>query len=218
MATNSILVTQALPVLNWPTPAAIPVNTALSGIQLDATASFQGSTLPGTFAYRPAAGTSFPTAGIYTLNVTFTPQDTMNFSTATASVQIVVGSSGASSVGGSPYYSTGDCCFFSQLTPYTVTVGGAAIAPTGNVTVTFAGQIIGNGTLVAGSGASSSVLLNLNSSYLTPGNNTVTLKYWAIRIMCPAATRPTYLCAAPRSLTIRPPWAAVLPPRSLHVR
>ena len=55
-ATNSILVTQATPVLTWPTPAAIPVNTPLTSTQLDATASFQGSSLPGTFSYNPAAG------------------------------------------------------------------------------------------------------------------------------------------------------------------
>ena len=78
---------------------------------------------------------------------------------------------------GSSVYSSGDCCFFSQMTPYTVSVGGNTIAPTGNVSVSFAGHPIGSGTLVPGSGGTSSVLLNLNSSYFIPGNNNVTLNY-----------------------------------------
>ena len=174
--TNSIVVTQATPVLNWPTPAAIPVGTALSGIQLDATASFQGATLPGTFTYTPPSGTVL-SAGTHTLSVLFTPTDNVDFTTATATVQIVVGSTGSSGVSGSALFPSGDCCFFSQPTPYAVTVSGSTAAPTGNVTVVFNGQTLGSGTLVPGSGASSSVTLNLISSYFTPGNNTVTLNY-----------------------------------------
>ena len=50
-ATNSIVVTKATPIINWPTPAAISVGTALSGTQLDATATFQGAPLAGTYTY-----------------------------------------------------------------------------------------------------------------------------------------------------------------------
>ena len=41
----------------------------------------------------------------------------------------------------------------------------------------FNGQTLGSGTLVPGSGATSTATLNLISSYFTPGNNTVTLNY-----------------------------------------
>ena len=175
-ANNSIVVTKATPVLNWPTPAAIAVGTPLSGTQLDATATFQGATLPGTFTYTPPAGTML-SAGTHTLSVLFTPTNTTDFTTATATVQIVVGTTGSSGVSGSPVFSSGDCCFFSQPTPYAITVSGSTAAPTGTVNVVFNGQTLGSGTLVPGSGASSSVTLYLISSYFTPGNNTVTLNY-----------------------------------------
>jgi len=57
---------QTVPTVTWPTPAPIGYGTALSTIQLDATAS-----VPGTFAYSPASGT-IPATGTDTLSVTFT--------------------------------------------------------------------------------------------------------------------------------------------------
>ncbi len=174
--------TKATPIINWPTPAAIPVGTALSSTQLDATATFQGATLPGTFTYTvlpantPAQGAVLA-AGTYTLQVVFTPTNTTDFTTATATVQIVVGSTGSTGISGSPVFPSGDCCFFSQPTPYAITVSGSTAAPTGTVNVVFNGQTLGTGTLTPGSGASSSATLYLTSSYFTPGNNTVTLNY-----------------------------------------
>jgi hypothetical protein len=179
---TTIVVKKATPVLNWPTPAAIPTGTALSSTQLDATASFQGSSLPGTFFYtvppsnRSAQGVVL-TPGTHTLKVVFTPTDTTDFTTATTTVQIVVGNTGSTGVSGSPVYSSSDCCFFSQPTPYTVTVSGSTVAPTGTVAATFSGHSIGSGTLVAGSGTSSTATLMLSSIYFVPGNNTITLNY-----------------------------------------
>jgi hypothetical protein len=66
------------------TPAAITYGTALSGTQLDATAS-----VPGTFAYAPAAGTALA-AGTQTLSVTFTSTDTTDYAMATGTVSLVV--------------------------------------------------------------------------------------------------------------------------------
>jgi hypothetical protein len=45
--------------------------------------------VPGTFAYSPAAGTILP-VGTNTLNVTLTPTDAANYTTAGASVALVV--------------------------------------------------------------------------------------------------------------------------------
>ena len=50
-STTTLTVAQATPVITWPTPAGITYGAALSGSQLDATSS-----VPGTFAYTPAAG------------------------------------------------------------------------------------------------------------------------------------------------------------------
>jgi len=78
------IVPQTVPVITWAAPAAITYGTALSSAQLDAT-----STVQGTFAYTPAAGTVL-TAGTQTLSVTFTPTDQVDYTTASSTVQITV--------------------------------------------------------------------------------------------------------------------------------
>ena len=85
-ATSSVQLTvnKATPVITWPTPAPVAYGTALSSIQLDATAN-----VPGTFAYSPVTGTILST-GTNTLNVIFTPNDTADYTTANASVSLVV--------------------------------------------------------------------------------------------------------------------------------
>jgi len=80
----SITVNKAVPTISWPTPAPITYGTPLSATQLDATTS-----VPGTFAYSPVAGT-IPSVGTHTLKVTFTPTDTSDYLTATASVTLIV--------------------------------------------------------------------------------------------------------------------------------
>jgi hypothetical protein len=83
-ASVSLTVNKATPTLSWPTPASIASGTALSATQLDATAQ-----VAGTFAYNPPSGTVL-SAGAHTLAVTFTPADTADYTTATASVQLTV--------------------------------------------------------------------------------------------------------------------------------
>jgi hypothetical protein len=75
---------QATPTLTWSTPAAITYGTALSATQLTATAS-----VAGAFTYTPAAGNVL-TAGTHTLSVSFTPTDNADYTTATATVVLVV--------------------------------------------------------------------------------------------------------------------------------
>ncbi len=79
-----LVVTRAPTVITWPTPAAIPVGTALSGQQLNATAN-----IPATPVYTPPAGTVLST-GTHTLSVTFTPADTTDYAPATQQVSLAV--------------------------------------------------------------------------------------------------------------------------------
>jgi hypothetical protein len=83
-ATVTLTVTQATPTITWATPAPIAYGTPLSATQLNATAS-----VPGAFVYTPPAGTVLA-AGAQTLSVTFTPTDTVNYTTATATVTLTV--------------------------------------------------------------------------------------------------------------------------------
>ena len=91
-ASVSINVTQSTPTITWSNPANITYGTPLSSTQLDANASntVSGDTVPGTFAYTPPSGTVFESVGTQILSTTFTPTDTANYTTASASVLINV--------------------------------------------------------------------------------------------------------------------------------
>ncbi|UWZ85853.1 hypothetical protein [Occallatibacter riparius] len=99
-ATNTITVNKATPEIVWSTPAAVTVGAVLGSSQLNATATFGGASIPGTFTYSPAAGTVMDAAGNRTLSVTFAPTDATDFNSATGTVTLVVNASG-----GSPAYS-----------------------------------------------------------------------------------------------------------------
>ena len=83
--TTSINVDQATPVITWTNPSQIVVGTALSANQLDATSS-----VPGTFSYTPALGTVLHAGQGQVLFTSFTPTDTTDYQTTTATVTINV--------------------------------------------------------------------------------------------------------------------------------
>jgi Flp pilus assembly CpaE family ATPase len=83
-AAVSLTVSKATPVITWTTPAPITYGAALNATQLNATAS-----VPGMFAYTPAAGV-VPTAGVQTLLVTFTPTDAEDYATEQATVSLTI--------------------------------------------------------------------------------------------------------------------------------
>jgi hypothetical protein len=83
---TTITLTNIAPTLTWSNPANIIYGTALGAAQLDATAS-----VPGIFAYTPASRTVLKAGNTQSLSVTFTPTDTIDYSTVTKSVSINVG-------------------------------------------------------------------------------------------------------------------------------
>src|ERR1051326_2617762 len=80
----------AYPTVSWPTPTDIVYGTTLSGSQLNATANYASTNVPGTFTYTPAAGTLLSAGDSQTLSVTFTPTDTASFLAVTRTVTINV--------------------------------------------------------------------------------------------------------------------------------
>ncbi len=125
---------QATPTITWTAPPAITYGTALSGTQLNATAS-----VPGTFVYSPAAGAVLG-AGTQTLSVTFTPTDPTDYTTATASVSLVVNQATPSITWPTPAAIT-----------YGTALGAMQLNATANVPGTFvyspaAGTVLGAGT------------------------------------------------------------------------
>jgi hypothetical protein len=83
-ATVSLVVNQAAPIISWAPPAPITYGTALSAAQLNA-----ASNVAGAFIYSPAAGTVL-NAGTQILSATFTPADATDYSTAIATVTLMV--------------------------------------------------------------------------------------------------------------------------------
>jgi hypothetical protein len=81
----NINVSQAEPVITWNNPANIVYGTTLSNSQLNATANVNGA-----FSYSPAAGAKLEAGNNQTLSVTFTPNDTKNYTSASAQVNINV--------------------------------------------------------------------------------------------------------------------------------
>jgi sugar lactone lactonase YvrE len=82
--TVSLTVSKAALAITWTAPASISYGVPLSATQLNASA-----TVPGTFVYSPAIGTVLG-AGPQTLSVTFTPTDSVDYSSTTQTVSLTV--------------------------------------------------------------------------------------------------------------------------------
>ena len=118
-STVSLTVNKATPTLTWATPSTITYGTALSATQLNA-----ASSLPGSFSYSPASGTT-PSAGTQTLSVTFTPTDATNTNSVTGTVSLVVNKATPT---------------LTWATPGTITSGTALSATQLNATSSVAGS------------------------------------------------------------------------------
>jgi hypothetical protein len=86
----SLVVNKATPAITWATPAPAFYGNPLNGSVLDATAN-----TPGTFVYNPPAGPPLP-VGNHLLTVSFTPTDTVDYTTATDSVNYQIFQAGTS--------------------------------------------------------------------------------------------------------------------------
>jgi VCBS repeat-containing protein len=92
-ASDLFRIAKATPLITWPPPAPITYGTALGATQLNATASFNGQTVPGSFTYTPAAGTVLDAGPDQVLSADFAPAAAGNFNS-------VVGTTVLISVGG----------------------------------------------------------------------------------------------------------------------
>ena len=162
---------QTIPAITWPTPAVITYGTALSAAQLNAT-----STVAGTFAYSPAAGTVL-TAGTQTLSVTFTPTDTTNYTTATQTASLTVNPAAPAVI---------------WPTPAAITYGTALSAAQLNATSTVAGTFVytpAAGTmLTAGTQTLSVTFTPSDTTNYTTATQTVSL---TVNPAAPAVNWPT---------------------------
>jgi hypothetical protein len=87
---HSFAVAKADPRLDWSTPAAVAQGAVLGADQLDASATFGGAALAGSYLYTPGTGAALPRAGVTELTVRFTPADSANFNAAEGRVALEV--------------------------------------------------------------------------------------------------------------------------------
>jgi hypothetical protein len=162
--TRSFTIAKATPVITWTAPADIVYGTALSGAQLNATASVAGS-----FVYTPSAGTVLSAGAGQTLRVDFTPTDTGNYTMTTHTVAItvtratptVVVTGGTFAYDGQPHAASG----------YAYGLGGVADVLSPALTFTYNGS--GTAPVAAGTYAVVGSFAG-NSNYL-PATNSATL-------------------------------------------
>ena len=132
--TQTLVVNKATPAITWATPAAINYGTALSGTQLDASAS-----VGGTFAYSPASGTVLA-VGSHTLSVAFTPTDSADYSTATATVTLTVNKATPTITWTTPAAITYGTALSGTQLDASATVGGTFVYSPASGTVLAAGS------------------------------------------------------------------------------
>jgi len=159
VASDNVIFQQP-PAITWATPAPIAFGTALSGTQLNAS-----SPIAGSFSYTPAAGTVL-SIGAHTLTATFTPTDTVDYTTSTASVSITVIPATPSIT----LISSVNAVFLSNPVTFTATVTASATAPTGTVVFYDGATQIGSGTIASGVAA-------ITTSALVVGVHSITATY-----------------------------------------
>ena len=159
--------TPVTPTISWSNPAPIAYFTPLSGTQLDAAAvsTVGGSTVTvgGTFAYTPPAGTLLP-AGTHTLSAKFTPSDSTDYTTATATVQIVVLGPGVTVIGTQLY------CVGGNNTNDQVLVNPVGKSNTGSTGIKFQASLNGVNTQTTYSQSFTSI-----NVFLQGGNENIQL-------------------------------------------
>jgi hypothetical protein len=129
-ALAQIVINKAAPVLQWNAPADIVFGTPLGAAQLNAAASFEGASLPGTFTYVPGPGSVLNAGAGQALSADFAPADSTNFTAATIGVTLNV-------LKATP--------FFSDLTSPTIAFGTAATVLSGRIA---AGGLIPSGAVM----------------------------------------------------------------------
>lgn len=152
--------TQGPAPIHWPTPSAITYGTPLGSAQLNASSAAAGS-----FSYSPAAGTA-PVAGTQTLTATFTPSDTTDYITTTATVSLLVNK-------GTPVNSLTSSApdsFLENTATFTATLTSPAGSPTGAVLFYDGTTLLGTQMLNAG-------VATYTTSALAVGAHSITAAY-----------------------------------------
>jgi DNA-binding beta-propeller fold protein YncE len=174
---SDLTIEKASPNIAWGPLAPIVYGTPLGSAQLNATATFQGSTVPGTFTYTPPPATSLNVGSNQILSVTFAPEDSTNLNSVTTQALITITRATPNVIvtGGAFAYdgvSHPAACVATgvnreQLTPVTLAYDGASASPRHAGTYTVDCTFAGNESYLPTSG-SASLTITKRSASVTP--------------------------------------------------
>ena len=183
-ASFTFTIGQAIPAIVWATPTAIYTGTALSATQLNAKATFNNVTVPGTYVYTPPAGTVESSAATVTLTVKFTPTDTVDLAQASGSVKLLV-QSHVNIVTGTKLASTLNPAPRGKAINLSASVKplSGTTLPTGVVTLSENGKTVATGSLASGAA-------RLTLTGLAPGKHVLTASYGGDKQHAASASEP----------------------------
>jgi hypothetical protein len=193
--------TQTKPAISWTVPEAITYGTALSNTQLDAT-----STVTGSFAYSPVAGTVLK-AGSQTLSVTFTPADTTAYSSDTATVTLTVNRAKPVITWAAPTAITTDTALSStQLDAASNVAGTFAYSPAAGTVLAAGSQTLSVTFTPADttdySIATQTVKLAVNQAIATLSINATSVGFGEVLLGTPATQTVTLTSTGTASVTV----------------
>ena len=180
----------ASPTLFWTNPAPITYGTALSGTQLNASATYNSEVVPGTYNYSSPAGTVLSAGNNQSLSVTFTPSDTNSFLPVTTNVTINVSPAGVTiSSGIAANGKVYDTTTTATLTSNSVVLAGVVFGDTANVnlstnayTANFVSASVGTGIGVTVSGLTLTGSASANYTLTQPAGLTANITATGVSI------------------------------------
>jgi fibronectin-binding autotransporter adhesin len=122
-----------IPAISWNPQMNTTYGTPIGSAHLNATASYNGTPVQGTFVYNPPAG-SVLSAGTQALSVTFTPSDTSTLSPVTRSVSVNINKASTQTTAFSESFTSSSSVILKAVVRNSDT--GAAVCQ-GNTGVTF---------------------------------------------------------------------------------
>ena len=194
---SDAVIYQQLPPITWAPPAPIVYGAALSSVQLNAT-----STIAGTFAYNPPAGTVL-SAGQHMLSASFSPSDATRYLPATATVPIKI-------LATTPNVnlSASQTAVFAKNS---VTLSASIPVPLGGSTGTIAFY---DGSAQIGSGPISNGAVSVTTSSLAVGTHKITAAYSGDNNYGPANSNPITVVVQDFNLTASGGGTATVLPAS----
>jgi Bacterial Ig-like domain (group 3) len=186
---------QQPPAISWATPTPIVYGMPLGAAQLDAT-----SPVAGVFAYTPPAGTVLP-VGQNQLSTTLTPNDTTDYTAATASVMLTV----VPAIPNVILTASANPVFLSNTVALTATIPSPGIVPGGSVTFYDGSTQIGTVSMSGGSAT-------LNLSTLAGGAHVITAAYSGDSDFKPATSNTITETVEDFTLTVANGGAATVVP------